>query len=313
MVKVLEVVSLIKRLDDVAIMFHKNPDGDALGSAMALCLGLQQKGKNCKILNGFDEVPSRFGFFIDKNCFDADFCYKNVIAVDLASSELICDGLKKVKIDLVIDHHLNCSLKASFGFVVSEAAATCELIYDILIKLGVEINKKIAQSLYIGIATDTGCFKFANTNSRTHEIAARLFEYEIDFAAINFALFDKITRAQLSLRNLAFQNLRFLFDGRCVVVVVSRTMLQSCGCVDADFFIVTDMLKSIEGVKVAVAARQIPSGFKFSVRTGAGFSAARFCEQFGGGGHENAAGFELKGELDQIENEVLEKIGEFFV
>lgn len=312
-IDITEAGNLLKGFNNVAIMFHKNPDGDALGAAQALCLGLRQQGKQCRILNRIDEVPNRFNSFIEKDCFDSDFVYETVIALDLASSELICKYLESVKINLTIDHHLNCSLEADFGLINSNAAATCELIYDILIQLKVEINQKIAQSLYIGIATDTGCFKFQNTTSKTHIVAASLFKAGIDFSKINFDLFDRRTKAQLNLQNLAFQKLRFFLNGRCAMVLVSKSDMQSCNCCEADFFIITDMIRSIEEVEIAIAARQVVGGVKFSVRTVAGLSAARFCEQFGGGGHENAAGFEFKGaEFEQIEAEVLEKMEEFF-
>lgn len=308
---VVELAKLLKRFNDIAIVFHKNPDGDALGSALALSLGLRQLGRRCKIL-GLSDIPARFEFLFENFEVDSSFGYRHVVAVDLASFSLIDDELKNLKINLVIDHHLKNDVESEFGFVESDAAATCELIYAILIELGVKIDKMIALALYVGLATDTGCFKFANTTAKTHKIAASLLDKGINFADVNFVLFDLKTKEQLSLQSLALNKLQLLFGGLCAIVFITQKMLKSCRCVEADVFVVVDLLRSIAGVEVAIVIKETVDGsFKGSVRTRSFLSASKFCELFGGGGHEKAAGFVLEGEFSDVKIKLLKKLKEF--
>ena len=196
--QLIESARLLESFDDVAVVFHKKPDGDALGSALALCLGLQQLNRRCKILN-FEPIPKRFEFLFKGLSFE-EFDHKNVVAVDLASFRLLDDELNGIKINLLIDHHLNSDVDADFALIDCTAAATCELIYKLLKLLNVKFNKWIALCLYVGLVTDTGCFKFSNTTSLTHKIAADLFGYGVDFSSVNLELFDIKTMPQIELQ-----------------------------------------------------------------------------------------------------------------
>ncbi len=310
--KMVRVAEILQSFEDVAIVFHKNPDGDAIGSAAALFLGLKKLNKRCKILS-FSKTPEKFDFLF-KGCCCEDFDHKKVVAVDLANANLLEDELVGLKIDLVIDHHVSNDVEADFCLVDETAAATCEVVFELLIRFaGVEIDREIAMSLYVGIVTDTGCFRFSNTTSKTHKIAADLLEFGIDFADFNRRFFEMRTFNQLKLQSLAIQNLQFCFDGRCCFVVVTKQMFSYCGCDDSDSFVVLSVAKSVVGVCVSVVLKQIEDcRFKASVRTSNGFSALRFCEKFGGGGHEFAAGFEICSSLDEAKRKIFEALGECF-
>ena len=309
---VTEVAAILKNVEDVAVIFHKNPDGDAIGSAVALCLGLKQLHKRCKILT-FNKIPDRFNFMLSECVFD-NFENGFVVAVDLASLNLLEEKLCDVKVNLVIDHHINNSVNADYCFVNDKAAANCELIFCLLNSLNVKLTKQIAMSLYVGLATDTGCFKFSNTTSKTHEIASKLISFGFDFYSINFNLFDVKTKSQLQLQSLIIQNLHVYLEGWCSFVVVTQSMLLQCGCDEADLFIAVDLARSIEGVQVALILKELANfNFKVSVRAIGGFNAYEFCKLFGGGGHLKAAGFEISGKLQTVKLKILNKLKEFVV
>ncbi len=303
------VANYLNNINFIAIVFHKNPDGDALGSALALKEVLVKLNKYCKILFN-EKIDERFEFLF-KNYVCENFEPKHYIAVDLASENLLEEPFKNIKFDLVIDHHKNNSLKCEIKLVDEHAASTCELIYLLIKQLNVKINKQMALFLYVGVVSDTGCFKFPNTTSTTHKIAAELITFNFDFAKVNFNLFEKKTISQFKLQNLVFEQIKFDKTGRCAVALATSAMFNLSGASLTDFFIVIDLVKSL--AEIAVAIKQVDdSFFKVSVRTISKYSAFKFCEKFGGGGHELAAGFELKGNVNLIQNKILSDLEDFF-
>ena len=188
--------------DDFIILTHVSPDGDTLGSAYALALGLKSVGKKAYIVCS-DDVPARYDYFVKKAALEP-IEYKTIVAVDVADAKLLGDLYEpcRDRVDICIDHHISNTSYAKWLYLDAEASATAECIYDILNEMGIEITPLIAECLYTGIATDTGCFKYSNVTVKTHLIAAERYKKGINAAEINRLMFDTKSKARIELEKM---------------------------------------------------------------------------------------------------------------
>lgn len=293
-----KVCNFLKEKDNFLILTHRSPDGDTLGSAYALFFGIKQLGKKARVICG-DDIPKKYSYFTAAATMD-EIENPTVIAVDVASTKLLGSLEKdyKNKIELSIDHHKTNTNYAKLNYVDDSYGANCEIIYKILLELGVNITKVMAEALYTGISTDTGCFKFVNTTANTHKIAAKLMEMGINSSKIDRIMFDTKSINRIELEKIAYQNLELYKNNKIAVVAITKSEFLECGCMDDDFDGITTISRSVEGVQVAVTMRELNNGtVKVSVRTFNNIDAALFCKQFGGGGHMGAAGCEIKGDI----------------
>ncbi len=303
------VCEYLQKHDDYLILTHALPDGDTLGSAYALCSGLFKLGKRAKVACA-DKLPSHYDYFTTKVKFP-QFEEKTVISVDVADSKLLgkLEQATAGKIELAIDHHASHRDFAKRLYLDAQCSAASECVYDILTELGVELDSVMAQALYTGIATDTGCFKFSNTTPRTHIIASRLMECGIDFAEINRIMFDTKSKARMEIEKAALGSVELCFDDTCAVMSVTRKMMRDSGCSDSDMDGITAIPRSIEGVLVGVTIRQRQGkNWKISMRSYPPIDVSKICGKMNGGGHAYAAGCELNGTLKQVKTEILKHV-----
>ena len=185
-----EFCAFARAHDNFVILTHRRPDGDTIGSAGALCLGLRQLGKTAFVLTNEQFTP-RFDPFLDGLVCEALPAGATVISADIASEGLLSFDAVRMGLTPVcaVDHHGSNSL-ACPKLVEADKAACGEIIHAILLELGVTVTKRIAECLYVAISTDTGCFKFSNTTSNTHRTAAALIEAGADVYPINKLFFD---------------------------------------------------------------------------------------------------------------------------
>ena len=180
----------LKNNDNFIILTHASPDGDTLGAAFALYYGLKKIGKKARVLCP-DDIPAKYDYFI---CKTDDVSDENsfIIAVDVADAKLLGSLKEKYgsKIDLNIDHHISNVKYADSLFLDSTASAACEIVFDIIEYMNIELTKEIAQNLYVSIASDTGSFKYSCTTPETHEIVAKLMRTGIDTGKLSKDLFD---------------------------------------------------------------------------------------------------------------------------
>lgn len=291
--------------DHWLILTHQYPDGDTLGSAFALGRTLRALGKKARVVNA-DPFPEKFAFMTDGVEWDK-FEPVHICAVDVADPRLFGDALADYadRVELCIDHHASNTRYARY-LLLKEYAATAMLVYEIVRQLGVTPDAAIAESLYTGIATDTGCFKYSNTDPLTHRMAADLMEIDIRAAQINRAMFDTKSRSRIELERLALAGLRFEWNGRCAVMPVTREMLAKSQAHDNDMDGLASIPRAIEGVWVGVTLREVDTDrFKISVRTGRHANACDICARLGGGGHPAAAGCTLSGPLSEVIDRLL--------
>ena len=234
-----------------------------------------------------------------------------IVAVDVAGLQLFGPGTIEwaEKCDLCIDHHVSHSGYADGLVLDGQAAACAEIIYQLLQEMGAEITPLIADCLYTGVATDTGCFKFANVTPRTHRVAAELMERGARYIRLNELLFESKSRRQLAVEAIILKNIEFYFDGRCAITYLTLDEIAASGALPVDLESVTGIARAIEGVQVGVTMRQQPSGsYKISIRAAEGVDASAVATAFGGGGHRGAAGCEVFGGLENAKQALLDEV-----
>lgn len=309
-VTVREAARLLLDADDILILTHQYPDGDTLGSGYALCLGLQSLGKTARVACS-DSIPEKYEYMtagVPQPEFEPGF----ICAVDVADPKLlgslsVYDG----RVDLTIDHHGSHRDFQQNLLLDAMSPATALLIYDVLLAMGVAVDQAMAECLYTGIATDTGCFKYGSTSPKAHRVAAELMELGARYEMINRFMFDTKSRARIELERLALESMEFYYEGRCAVMVISNHMMEKSGARENDMEGLAPIPRQIEGVWVGVTLRQKPDGnFKISVRTGNHADASAICTLLGGGGHRQAAGCAMKGPAEAAIRRMLEAIAE---
>ena len=298
------VVKTLMEKDNIVILCHRSPDGDAIGSAYALHNALASFGKNVRI-ECADAFGSRFGFITEGIKF-AEFEPEFVIAVDIADTKLLAAKQEQYPvIDLAIDHHGSHVPFAKMTYVESTAASACEIIFDIIMKMCGDVNKVQATALYTGVATDTGCFKFSNTTVRTHIIAAHLMGKGIDFAKINQKVFAN-SKAKALLEAKVLGKAQFFYGDNIAIQFVDDEIMKEVGACDDEVGALASSIQNIDGVMLGITIREAETNkFRLSVRSKSPVSAVNFCEKFGGGGHECAAGCTIEGNLADVYNYIV--------
>ena len=301
----------LRGAEDVLILCHKNPDGDTIGCAGALCLALKALGKNAAVLCS-DPIPSLYDF-MGLELFDSSFTPGFVVAVDVASIQLFGDRNNVQKyaehVDLCIDHHASNSGYAYETLLDPGAAAACELMIDVIEEMGVPLAPAIADCLYTGVSTDTGCFRFSSTTARTHKAAARVMEAGANIEMLNARLFESRSRGRIEIEKMALESLEYFFDGRCAMICLTWDQIVTSGVAGAELEDLTSLPRSIEGVEVGLTLRQQKDGsYRISIRTAGAVDACAIARHLGGGGHARAAGCEISGNLDNARYAVLGEV-----
>ena len=313
-----EIGRLLRERQRFAVMSHVRPDGDALGSQLALALSLQQLGKEVRVWNeeGMLEKYSflpRAELVTKPPSIPEDFdC---AIALDTAIQSRLGTALAAVrsaKIWINIDHHLS---NPGYGDVVDvdpDAPATAEIIFRLIKSQNLPFNRDIAENLYAAISTDTGSFQYPKTSVRTFEIAAELIRAGLDVGRLNQQLYENYPRRRLELLRELLRTMRFEHRGRVASVSLSLKTAAELGVLPEDNEGLIDHLRAIRGVIVAVFFEELNDGkVRVSMRSkDDAVDVCAICQKFGGGGHTLAAGARVCGTLAEVEEKVLEEIGD---
>lgn len=291
-----QTAAVLRQWDNILILSHASPDGDTLGSACALARGLVSLGKRVDFRCG-DEIPQKFDYLF-RGLPLGGFAPEHVMTVDVADLSLLGTIKEeyKSKIELAIDHHGTHKAFAEKRWVEGDSAATAEMIWLLLKELGVQPDKTMANCVYTGITTDTGCFRYPNVTPRTLRLGAETMEAGADAAEINRLMWESKTRAQLEAERLAMNGLEFFCEGKAALIQVPRAVLEKTGAKDSDLEGLASLPREIEGVLLGVTVKEKEDGtIKVSVRANPPADAAAICEKFGGGGHTGAAGCSFSG------------------
>ncbi len=278
--------------DNVTILTHRRPDGDTLGSAAALCLGLRKLGKNAWVLNPTEPLDG-LNWLLSGLTKDVSEEDDTIVAVDVAAANMLPRGTEHLapKCRLRIDHHGSCTPFAEEELVDAGSASCAEIICDILTLLGIEPDTDMANALYVGVSTDTGCFRYANTNAHAFLVAAVCAQAGADIPGLNLKLFETNSLAKLRIQAWIAENVRIFGDGKLAIVAIPKAVEEQLAVTDGDMGNISSYARSIEGICMAATLRQGKQGeTKISIRAVPGWNAAAICEKFGGGGHPGAAG-----------------------
>lgn len=305
-----EILDIFENNDRFLILTHKSPDGDTLGSGFALCEFLRGMGKLANVVNS-DELPERYSFLY-KGYEEQDFEPEHIIAVDIADPILMGSNLAQYqqegKVELCIDHHVSNKQFAQKTYVEPKASAAALILYKLFKFSGRKITEHIAECLYTGIATDTGCFKYENTTPEAHIACAELMGYNIDYAGINRRMFDIKSKARIKVEQSVINHMEYFLDGQCAVISLTQKRIEQSGVEPAEFDGLASIPLSVEGVKIGITIKQRHEDvFKISVRTSDEIDASEFCSAFGGGGHIRASGCEITGDLETVKKKLVER------
>lgn len=295
--------------DKILILTHRSPDGDTIGSGYALAMALRKLGKSVKV-DCTDPFPEKYSYFTDKLEkleFDEEF----VVSVDVADTKLLGEKLSDYadKIDLCIDHHGSNTKYAKEYYVEASAAAAAQVIAKLIRLMNVEFDKDIANAIYTGITTDTGCFRYTNVTAETHRIAADMIDCGAESGMINRLMFETKSRSRLEIERRVMDSIQFYLDGRCAIAYATIDMMKESGAVDSDMEGVSSLPRQIEGVMAGITLREKNNGkFKVSVRTTDELDASAICANFGGGGHKAAAGCMITGTLNEAIEQIIEVV-----
>jgi len=298
------------------ILSHVDPDGDAIGSSLGLAWALRAIGKTVVVVND-SPLPDSLRFLPGsewvKQPADAGRVFDAVFVLDCSS----LDRAGKAAAGLVapgaavanVDHH---AANDGFGdprLVNVEASATAELIYEILDAYGAMLSPEVAECLYVGLASDTGAFRYQNTTPRALRLAARLVEHGARPSTAADALYGRKSEASLRILGLALASLEKRAGGQVGALTISRDMFDRAGATPEDADGIVQFAKSLDGARVGVLIQEIaPGEIRMSLRSDGTVDVNQVAGLFGGGGHKNAAGARVHGELSRVRGDVLEAL-----
>lgn len=287
-----ETAAFLLSHDNYCILSHRRPDGDTVGSTAALCRILRRMGKTAHVLHN-EEVSDRFGWLHEgltkKEAGEND----TLVTVDVASPGMLPKAFQTLigRIALRIDHHGSATSFTECELVDPGAGACAEIVYDLLVELGQTLDPQTADALYVATSTDTGCFRFSNTNGHSFQTAAACAEAGAQVYRLNQELFETNSLQKLKLQAWIIENMKLLRGGTIAIAAIPKAVEEEIGVTEDDMDNISSFPRTVAGVCMAATLRETKEGdTKISVRAVPGYDAAAVTEKFGGGGHKGAAG-----------------------
>ncbi len=311
--KIRKIISAIRENSTFLVATHVRPDGDAIGALLGMRNILTRLGKKAEAFS-HDSFPPEFEFLPGTGNLArlpaAQAAYDAAVLVDCGDFERAGSGLlefirDRVPVVINIDHHQSSSPFGTVYWVDTGASSTCEMLFDLCMHLSLVPDPDLAALLYTGILTDTGCFRFSNTNRRVLEIASILVESGADPAYLAEQIYDSASPEKLSLLTLVLETMEFHAGSRVATAVLTQNMLArtSTAYSDSEGFI--NHLRSVKTVDVAILFREGSEGqVHVSLRSKNGIDVAGFARRYGGGGHLQAAACRIAGELSAVRSRI---------
>ena len=309
-----EAIKVIKKSDNIYIGSHVQPDGDNIGSILALGMAIKKLKGQINIIK-VDDIPSDYSFLPSLDLIKEHDIKEDIdLFIALDSSDIDRLGLGKqfaLKADRIIniDHHITNDNFGDINIVSNSSGATGEIIYEFIKKMGVEIDKDIATCLYTAISTDTGSFMYGNTSYKTHLIVANLLRLGIDNNYINVNLYQSKSMERTKLFIDSINRLEYFLDGKIGIIAVTQDMLKNNNAKLEDTEGIVSFIRDIDSIEVACLLKEIDNNnVKVSIRSKKEIDVSKICNKFGGGGHIRAAGCTIYNEIDNAKSLILEEI-----
>lgn len=308
-----KIIEKLRLSNDIVLLVHESPDGDAIGSIIALYRALKKMGKNVEAF--IEKIPSNCEFLIGSigeeikvfEDMDENRKYDLCIALDCGDADRM--GKAKVLFEnanntICIDHHYTNVGYANLNYIEGEAAATGEILYDMLSKMDI-IDKEIAMALYVAVSSDTGNFRHNNTQKHTFDIAGSLVEYGIDVSKISYHLFSETSLNRMRFMGNLLQNVEVELDGKVGILIAKKEDIERFNVNDSELEGMVDFARDIKGTEVGIFIKPHNEMYKVSLRSNGNVDISGVAGKFNGGGHKFAAGCRFEGKTAEEVRELL--------
>lgn len=308
-----DIFEEVKKAQNICILAHENPDGDAIGSCLGLRSILVDMGKNVEVL--MKKVPETFTFLPGFETIKEE---PMLSQFDMAIV-LDCADLKRVNSDFIqyfesadvkieFDHHINNTMFADYNIVNHVCPACCEILVSSCDYLEIALSKEAMTCFLTGIITDTGGFKNAGITVETFEFAGRALESGINLPKIYKQSMLTVTRNKFEMQKLAMERMEFFADGKISFTYITREDYEKFGLKDGEHEGLVEIGRNIKDVEVSVFLREVEKGYKISLRSNEFVNVAEVCMVFGGGGHIRAAGANTTMSFEEAKNALIREI-----
>lgn len=309
-----QIAQKLSEAHSILLFPHIHMDGDALGSSAALAGILRKQGKTCYILIE-DEIAGNLKFL------DRDYCTDNqniietpdlCVYIDCGDESRIPKRYNKFisgRETMCIDHHRTNNSDTDYAYIDAQAAATGEIVYDIIREMGVDIDKHVGEALYAAISTDTGNFQYSNCTKKTHQIAAALYDSGMNHNEVSIQIYENISVGKINLDNMIMNTLDIFAGGKGAIAYVTQNMLDKTGTGMDETEGIVSGLRCIKDVEVSVFLKEYAADeIKVSMRAKTYADVARIAVEFGGGGHTKAAGCTIYRPLEEVITVIKDRI-----
>lgn len=315
-----QIIHKLKKSKQAFIASHTNPDGDAIGSLVAMGLSLAALGKDIVLFNE-SPIPAVYRFLsgVDRvvNRVREGCAFDTAVILDCGDLHRVGEAVpivEKIPVVINIDHHVTNTRFGNLHLIDPDACATAEILYRLLLGLGVPVSLDIANAIYTGILTDTGSFRFSNTNRSAFEICEKMVARGVDPYRIAQQVYGTYSLGRIKLLNLALDSIEVSQNGKLSMMAVTQQMMQDTGARSEDTDGLINYAKGIKDIKVAVLIEELNHGtaqtagrlpYHVSLRSDGSVDVAAIAAAFGGGGHSSAAGFSIESTLPEIKTRIL--------
>ena len=310
-----EMFSIIDKSCNICIAGHKAPDGDCIGSVMTLYEILKPNKNLTVCIDG--SIPYNYKEFIDESILLSEYegsKFDAVITVDCSDAQRLgkfSDILNNANATVCIDHHNTNKGFADINIIDHNISSTGELIYEILKHQGIEINKKIAELMYIAILTDTGKFSYSNTSKRTHEIAGNLIDKGVDVSYIDNIIYNSKPSNVVKAYIDCISSIELLFDNKIGLAYITQKILSDNNVKMGDIDGVVEFIREIKEVEISCVLKEYDDSVKVSLRSKNDVDVSKISALFGGGGHKKAAGFEIDDNINNVKKIIINELRKY--
>jgi phosphoesterase RecJ-like protein len=316
-----QILQHIKTHQRILIASHAEPDGDCLGSLVALGLALGKLDKTITLFNS-SPIPAVYRFLpgVERIVKQIKEAKEYDLAVVLDCGDILRVGedssvVEQIPILINIDHHVSNTGFGDIQLIDTNACATAELVYRLIEALEIPFDKAIATAIYLGILTDTGSFRFSNTNPAAFAISKAMIDIGVEPHTVAQRVFGTYSLGRIKLLNMALNSIEISENGKLSLMTISRSMLNSTGTSTEDIDGLINYARRIEDVKVAALIHEIKNGagkftnmnrYHVSLRSDSTVDVATIANKFGGGGHTSAAGFQIESTLVALKEKIIQ-------
>ena len=306
------ILKEIKKAKKIVILTHENPDGDAVGSCLAMYMALVKMGKEPDLI--IPELPRVFRFLPNADKIKTEGSeepYDLAISLDSATIKMLngwSNYFETAKVKVVIDHHGTNTMYGDYNYINPDSPAAAQILIHLIEYFDVQIDKEIGTCLLTGIITDTGGFQYQSTTPETFEFASFLLKKGVNVSDIYKRVLNTKSRANFELRKKAIDRMEFFTDGKIALTYITKQDMIDANAENGDHEGIVEEGRAIEGVEVSIFLRETDKGYRASLRSNNYVNVSDVCIMFGGGGHLHAAGCTIAQTLEQVKEKIVNQV-----